>query len=72
MLQGADSTYAPAIFTDGSYRTKPSLEAVFRPQYAESTAAASIIIKDSTVDWKTKPVYIIHIDDGEELQATSA
>ena len=68
----SDSTNAPAIFTDGSYRTKPSLEAVSRPQYTESTASASIIIKDSTVDWMIKPVYIIHIEDGEELQATSA
>jgi len=45
---------------------------VFRPDRQQRQASASIIIKDTSIDWKQKDVYIIHINNGEHIQATSA
>ena len=60
------------IYTDGSWASKASIQAIFRPQETDTLSSASIILKDESPQWKTHPVYIIHIHDGAALQAQSA
>ena len=64
--------YIPSIYTDGSYSSQTSIEAVFRPDRQQRHASASVIIKDTSMDWKQKDVHIIHIKNGDHIQATSA
>ena len=64
--------YAPEIFTDGSYSNTPSIESVFRPELTKTRATVSIIFKDSSCDWKSKTIYVIHIHSGTDLKVTSA
>ena len=62
----------PRLYTDGAYNTTSSILATFRPQYTRRRSSASIILKDDTLTWKNKTVFVLHINDGNSIQAESA
>ena len=65
-------TYLPAIYTDGSHSTSHSLSSILQPSSAIVTAAAAVVIKDNSPDWKTKPIYVVRVTDGDGIGAASA
>ena len=72
MLSRLDSSYVARPYTDGSHTPQPSVKNYFRHEERHAIATCSVIIKDDTPDWKSKPVIAVHIDRGDEIGADAA
>ena len=70
--QRGNSFSQPRLYTDGAYSTSSSVLATFRPSHTRRHSSASIILKDDSPNWKSKTVHIVHINDGNSIQAESA
>ena len=71
--QRTSSSYShPRLYTDGAYSSTCSVLATFRSQHTCRRSAASIILKDDSSNWKRKPIYVLHIKDGNGIHAESA
>ena len=64
--------YMPAIYTDGSHLTSHSINSILQPTTAIVTASAAIVIKDNSPNWKSKPIYVVRVTEGDSIGAASA
>ena len=64
--------YAARPYTDGSYIKTPTIQNYFRPKISAAKATAAIIVKDTSAEWKSKPIIAVYIDRGEEIGADEA
>ena len=65
-------SYEPAFYTDGAYKDPNTLNSIFQPTTSIPKAAAAVVIKDNSASWRSKPIYVIRITDGEAIGASSA
>ena len=70
-LSKLGDNYIARPYTDGSYTRKVGLDNYFRMDGHDKTATASIIIKDDSHNWKSKPVLAIYIDEGSGIGSDS-
>jgi len=69
--QGSD--YIPRIYTDGSYAERDfDIHSVFDSDAVTRTASAGVAIIHDGPDWRSKPIYAIHIAHGDDIGARSA
>jgi len=65
--------YKPRIYTDGSYKEiDHDLHSVFEDEAVRKVARAGIVILHDGPEWKTRPIFALHIKEGEEIGARSA
>ena len=65
-------SYAARPYTDGSYTKSATIQNYFRPNVSAGKATAAIIVKDTSAEWKSKPVIAVYIDRGEDIGAEEA
>ena len=56
---------------DESYASAASLSAYFHPSWWVGRASAALIVKDTSENWRRKPVFVMHISEGNEIGAES-
>jgi hypothetical protein len=65
--------YKPRIYTDGSYKEfGHDIHTVFEEEAVRKAARAGIVILHDGPEWKTRPIFALHIKEGEEIGARSA
>ena len=65
-------SYRPAFYTDGSYKAHHSVESLLDPTKLFSTSAGAIVIKSDTTAWRSLPIILLRIRNGEAVGASSA
>ena len=64
--------FSPDFYTDGSYKELCNVASILHPRGIIREAAAAVIIKDNSNNWKNKPVFVIHVADGTDIGPQSA
>jgi len=68
----AQQDYHPKFFTDGSYTGTSTIESIFRPQQTQCEAHASIVVMDSSPQWRHRPVITLRIRGIQEIGCLSS
>ena len=63
----AQQDYNPTFFTDGSYTGTSTIESIFRPQLTKCEAHASVVVMDSSPQWRQRPIITLSIRDIQEI-----
>ena len=64
--------YHPTYFTDGSYAEGSSPEAIFRPHLLQRNAHASIVVLDSSPNWRRRPIFSLRVRDIQDIGCISS
>jgi len=50
-----------------SHMKSPTIRNYFLPEISVARATAAIIVKDTSAEWKSKPIIAVFIDSGEDI-----
>jgi hypothetical protein len=60
------------LYTDGSFKEVGTLEEKLFKLSQEASAAAGLVCIHNSEDWRSRPIFSLHIRDGEAAGASSA